>query len=48
MSGTGVLLSVATVYNSDLILMAFPLWCASWGPAQCGIGLRDHLAARGA
>jgi hypothetical protein len=54
--GTGVLLSVATVYgflvnggaieaNSDPILMAFPLWCASWGLAQCGIGLRDRLAA---
>jgi hypothetical protein len=53
--GTGVLLSVATVYgflvsggaihaDPDLILMAFPLWCASWGLAQCGIGLRDHLA----
>ena len=57
--GTGVLLSVATVYgflvnggaieaNSDLILMAFPLWCASWGIAQCVIGMRDHLAASGA
>jgi hypothetical protein len=56
--GTGVLLAVATVYgflvnggaiaaDPDLILMAFPLWCASWGLAQCAIGLRDHRAARG-
>jgi hypothetical protein len=57
--GTGVLLAVATVYgflvnggavdaNPDLILMAFPIWCASWGLAQCGIGLRERLAERNA
>jgi phosphoglycerol transferase MdoB-like AlkP superfamily enzyme len=56
--GTGVLLAVATVYgflvnggavevNDELFLWAFPLWCASWGLAQCVIGMRDHLAGGG-
>lgn len=53
--GTGVLLAVATVYgflvnggavaaDPDLFLWVFPLWCFSWGVAQCVAGLRDHLA----
>lgn len=57
--GTGVLLTVATVYgfladggaieaDSEVILWVFPLWCASWGLAQCALGLRDHLAASSA
>jgi hypothetical protein len=57
--GTGVLLSVATVYgflvnggaveaDPELFLWVFPLWCFSWGAAQCVISLRDHLAVRGA
>jgi len=56
--GTGVLLAAATVYgflvnggaiepSSELPLWAFPLWCASWGMAQCVIGLRDRMAGGG-
>jgi hypothetical protein len=56
--GTGVLLAVATVYgflvnggaveaDPELFLWVFPLWCASWGLAQCVVGMRDHLAVGG-
>jgi hypothetical protein len=56
--GTGVLLAVATVYGflvnggaieaeADLLLWVFPLWCASWGLAQCAVGLRDRMAGDG-
>jgi len=56
--GTGVLLAVATVYgflvnggavaaDPELFLWVFPLWCASWGLAQCVVGMRDHLAGGG-
>lgn len=56
--GTGVLLSAVTVYgfltnggavkpDPELGLWAFPLWCASWGLAQCVMGLRDRMAGEG-
>ncbi len=56
--GTGVLLSVATIYGflvnggaaevgPELLLWAFPLWCASWGVAQCVMALRDRMAGGG-
>lgn len=56
--GTGVLLSVATVYgflanggaiafDPELTLWAFPLWCASWGLAQCVLSWRDRALGGG-
>lgn len=56
--GTGVLLSVTTVYSflvnggaiqadPELLMWVFPLWCASWGAAQCVAGLYDRRAGQG-
>lgn len=56
--GTGVLLAATTVYaflvnggavapSAELPMWAFPLWCASWGAAQCVVGLRDRAAGAG-
>jgi hypothetical protein len=53
--GTGVLLAAVTVYgflvNGRAIavdpsfgLWAFPLWCGSWGIAQCFMAWRDHVS----
>ena len=53
--GTGVLLAVGTVYgflvnggaveaDPELFLWVFPVWCASWGAAQCVMGLLDRRA----
>ncbi|MFV1920831.1 hypothetical protein VPH46_15590 [Sphingomonas sp. MJ1 (PH-R8)] len=53
--GTGVLLGAGTVYNflsgSGAIdpmprLWVFPIWCFSWGAAQCFLGLRDRFAGQ--
>jgi len=56
--GTGVLLAATTIYaflvnggavpaSAELPMWAFPLWCASWGLAQCVLGLRDRAAGGG-
>lgn len=53
--GTGVLLGAGTVYNflsgSGAInpmprLWVFPIWCFSWGAAQCVLALRDRFAGQ--
>ncbi|QIG79432.1 hypothetical protein [Stakelama tenebrarum] len=53
MFGTGVVLSIATVLgflqygkvigNVD-VFWAFPIWCMSWGFAQCWLTWRDSRA----
>lgn len=56
--GTGVLLAATTTYaflvnggaiapSDELPIWAFPLWCASWGLAQCVLGLRDRASGGG-
>lgn len=54
--GIGILLAITTVWGfleqGGVIahfptFLAFPIWCASFGLAQCAISLRDRLAARG-
>lgn len=53
--GTGVLLAAVTVYafltnggaidaDPEVLMMGFPLWCASWGAAQCVMSWRDRAA----
>lgn len=56
--GTGVLLSLNSIYafltnsgafdpDPELFMWAFPIWCGSWGLAQCVLGLRDRLSGSG-
>lgn len=56
--GTGVLLAAITVYgfltnggairpDAELGLWGFPLWCGSWGVAQCVLSWRDRMAGGG-
>jgi FtsH-binding integral membrane protein len=51
--GTGVLLAAVTVYgfltngraiepDPEIAIWGFPLWCASWGLAQCVMAWRDR------
>lgn len=51
--GTGVLLAAVTIYafltnggaikaDAEVLMMAFPLWCAAWGAAQCVMRWRDR------
>jgi hypothetical protein len=56
--GTGVLLAAVTVYgfltnggavqpDPDIGIWGFPIWCGSWGVAQCVMNLRDRMAGGG-
>ncbi|WP_188055973.1 MULTISPECIES: hypothetical protein [unclassified Sphingosinithalassobacter] len=54
--GIGVVLSISTVLGfmqyAEVIgqvdvFWAFPIWCISWGLAQCAVGLRDKAAGAG-
>lgn len=55
--GIGITLAVTSVWgfleNGGVVphfmtMLAFPLWCGSFGLVQCAMGLRDRLAGGGA
>lgn len=54
--GIGVLLAAASVLGflqiykvigAIDVFWAFPVWCATWGAAQCMLSLRDRLSGGG-